>query len=199
MHYDELFTVHHQSDYVRMPWKNGLGETLEIAVRREEGEILYRISQASVIEDGLFSDFSGLHRTLVLLSGKGMLLEHESSNHSYRHDLTQPLMMARFAGGDKTYASLTGGKIEDLNIMVSETKVSSTVEALTENESFVYASQALCSAFYANQECTLKLEFADKCVEKVVKSQDSIFISQPCNLTIMNGAGVAINIDLVSR
>ena len=103
--------------YKRMPWKNGLGETLEIERFDDAKGLAYRISQAAVIEDGVFSDFSGLNRTLVLISGAGMTLMHSNSE---QHELVYPLDMAKFSGGEVTQAKLHHGAIEDLNIMVRE-------------------------------------------------------------------------------
>lgn len=112
------FTQIKSSDtFKRMPWKNGLGETLEIERFDDAKGLAFRISQAAVVEDGEFSDFSGLHRTLVLISGVGMTLTHSDSD---QHELVRLLDMAKFSGGEVTQAKLHHGAIEDLNIMVRE-------------------------------------------------------------------------------
>ncbi len=193
---NELYTIIPQSDYLRMPWKNGLGETLEIAVHRENDEVQYRVSQAAVVEDGVFSDFSGLHRTLVLLQGQGMLLTHQSDEKTYSHDLKQPLAIANFAGGDVTHATLADGKIEDLNIMVREGKVTSNVEALFAPASFVvdHSDQTLFSAFYANSDCILALESQSGSLEVRVNSQDTVHFHHSVKANLLEGMGVSINI-----
>jgi hypothetical protein len=196
LNHKNIFSLIPQSDYLRMPWKNGLGETLEIAVSRENDDVLYRISQAAVVENGVFSDFSGLHRTLVLLQGQGMLLTHQDGEKTYSHDLNQPLSVAKFAGGDVTHASLTDGKIEDLNIMVREGIVTSTVEAVFSPASFMveHTDDTVFSAFYANSDCVLVLESKSSRQELHVKSQDTVCFHQPINAILHKGMGVKINI-----
>lgn len=196
LNHSDLYSIIPQSDYLRMPWKNGLGETLEIAVHREHDEVQYRVSQAAVVENGVFSDFSGLHRTLVLLQGKGMLLTHQNGDKTYSHDLQQPLAIANFAGGDVTHASLSEGKIEDLNIMVREGKVTSAVEAVFSPASFVveHSDKTLFSAFYANSDCVLSLESQSVLLDVHVKSQDTVRFHHSLKANLLEGMGVSISI-----
>ncbi len=70
-------TVLKGSTYRRMPWKNGAGETVEIAVSPEGAALFdfdWRISMATVATDGPFSIFPGIDRTLSILEGNGMSL-----------------------------------------------------------------------------------------------------------------------------
>jgi environmental stress-induced protein Ves len=63
-------------DYARMPWKNGGGQTTEIAVSAGASlaDFDWRVSIAEINADGPFSAFAGVDRTLVLLSGAGVRL-----------------------------------------------------------------------------------------------------------------------------
>lgn len=194
--HSNLFSVVPQSDYLRMPWKNGLGETLEIAVRRENDEVLYRVSQAAVVEDGAFSDFSGMHRTLVLLKGNGMLLSHKNAQKEYQHNLEQVLSVAYFAGGDSTYATLSNGAIEDLNIMVREGKAGSDVQAIFSPASFDVSrdSHTLFTGFYANSDCVLALDFASGRHTIKLQNQSILLLNHIAKVTLENGSGVAISI-----
>ena len=66
------------NDYRRMPWKNGLGHTMQIATHPADADLasfVWRVSVAEVTQDGPFSPFAGVDRTLVLLTGAGMKLE----------------------------------------------------------------------------------------------------------------------------
>ena len=113
------FQIITANNFKNMPWKNGLGSTLEIKRYNDKNGQRFRISKAAVVEDGLFSDFSGQERTLVLLSGKGMMLNHKGQHGESSHRLKKTLDMARFSGGNETYAILENNTpIEDLNIMV---------------------------------------------------------------------------------
>ncbi len=196
LNHSDLYSIIPQSDYLRMPWKNGLGETLEIAVHRNNDQVQYRVSQAAVVEDGVFSDFNGLHRTLVLLQGQGMLLTHQNNEKTYNHNLKQPLAIANFAGGDVTHASLADGKIEDLNIMVREGKVTSMVEAVFSPSSFKVENTDCTrfSAFYANSDCILALESSSESLEVRVSNQDTLRFHHSLTATLLEGMGVNIHI-----
>ena len=63
------------TDYQTMPWANGRGTTVELL--REDGPdgLLFRLSMASVIEDGPFSILPGIDRSLTILSGPGFRLQ----------------------------------------------------------------------------------------------------------------------------
>lgn len=148
------------NNFKRMPWKNGLGSTLEIKRYDDSDGQRFRISKASVVEDGLFSDFSGQHRTLVLLSGEGMTLKHQSRYDHCSQQLNKTLDIARFSGADETYATLKNNiAIEDLNIMVREKDTLATVSAITSVQSLTptKSTSALLSAFYANADCLITL------------------------------------------
>ena len=183
-----------QHDYKRMPWKNGLGETLEIHLSEDESGQRYRISQASVVEDGVFSDFSGLHRTLVLLSGQGLQLSHKSIHGDItEHCLKSPLDIARFAGGDETLAMLDNGNIEDLNIMVRETDTKADVSACFApfDLDVTLNKNRLLTAFYANQTCTITVNKTDNIT---LERNSFLTIKQNGTLCLIEGSGVFIEI-----
>ncbi|NTF09517.1 HutD family protein [Agrobacterium rubi] len=105
------------SDYKRMSWKNGKGETAEIAVFPADASIDdfdCRISMASVVEDGAFSTFENVDRTLVVLSGEGITLSVDGSEAVELRPDSEP---HSFAADAPTKATLLGGPITDLNIM----------------------------------------------------------------------------------
>lgn len=191
---DSNYHLTTQNDYKRMPWKNGLGETLEIYLSEDESGQRYRISQAAVKDNGVFSNFDGLHRTLVLLSSQGMQLSHKSiKGNVAEHDLISPLDMARFAGGDETLATLHNGSIEDLNIMVRETDTKANVSACFAPLDWEVKSHKnrLLTAFYANQACTISVNET----ENVVLEKNSFLnIKQNGTLCLIEGNGVFIEV-----
>lgn len=110
-------TVFRNSDHRRMPWKNGGGETVEIAVFPPDASMEnfgWRISMASVATDGPFSIFTGVDRTLSILEGHGMTLEI-----SGRAPVTLTAQDAPYAfpADAATDARLVDGAITDLNVM----------------------------------------------------------------------------------
>lgn len=64
------------ASYRRQPWKNGGGETIEIAahpVGATTDNFDWRISMARVEGDGPFSTFPDIDRTLTILEGMGSI------------------------------------------------------------------------------------------------------------------------------
>ena len=111
-----------------VPWKNGKGQTIEIAIS-ENGSLddfNWRLSIASVVEDGMFSDFSGHERHLILLEGEGIELNHDNQQVDL---LEKPLSVSSFKGASKTVGRLINGAIKDFNLMIKDEKY--RVEVLT--------------------------------------------------------------------
>lgn len=193
------FIIIEQDQYKRMPWKNGLGETLEIQRHEDNDGLRFRISQASVVENGVFSDFIGLHRTLVLLSGGGMTLKHTSKNNSHTNVLSNILDMAHFSGGDETLATLTNGKIEDLNIMVREKDTQAKVQAFTapcslllSNNSTLFSNNdVLFCGFYICEDGVLEIENSDALS---INAHSMIVFSEDTQATLTIGSGIFISI-----
>lgn len=101
----------------RMKWKNGGGETIEIAVSPPGASLddfHWRISMAHVATPGPFSTFPGIDRTLAVIQGAGMELRIAG-----RGDVRLGPDAAPFAfpGDIPADAALTGGAIDDLNVM----------------------------------------------------------------------------------
>lgn len=59
------------ADFRPMPWANGKGVTIELARADGPGGMLWRLSRASVAENGPFSIFPGIERNLTILTGPG--------------------------------------------------------------------------------------------------------------------------------
>ncbi|MBB3772905.1 hypothetical protein FHS55_003530 [Angulomicrobium tetraedrale] len=105
------------ADHRVMPWKNGGGSTTEIAVFPANAGLdafLWRVSMAGVSEDGPFSAFPAIDRSLAVLAGEGIVLEVEGQAAERVERESAP---ARFPGDVRTRASLVGGPILDLNVM----------------------------------------------------------------------------------
>lgn len=133
-----------QADYLTVPWKNGLGSTREILQAVDKQGLRYRISQAEIVENGYFSDFSGLQRTMVLLSGTGLEMTHQTPLGARFSSLTKALDKVEFSGADPTFAAISSGAIENLNIMVRQTDTQATVAALTSQSTLMF-SKATCT------------------------------------------------------
>ncbi|MDM9623136.1 HutD family protein [Rhizobium sp. S96] len=116
------------SSYRRMPWKNGGGETVEIAVSPPEAALSdfdWRVSMATVATDGPFSIFAGIDRTLSILEGDGMALAIEGAEPLVLTTASEPLP---FPADVAVSATLPGGPITDLNVMTRRTRLRHRVE-----------------------------------------------------------------------
>ncbi|MBL8575777.1 MAG: HutD family protein [Mesorhizobium sp.] len=117
-----------KEQYTRMPWKNGGGETAEIAVYPAGASVEdfgWRISMATVASDGPFSLFPGIDRTLSVLEGEGMVLDIEGQEPVTLTPASAPLS---FPADVPTSAQLLGGPITDLNVMTRRANVVHRVE-----------------------------------------------------------------------
>ena len=107
----------------RMPWKNGGGSTLELAVDPPgatlETGFAWRLSTAEVAVSGPFSAFPGLERMLLLLEGAGFAIDFGPRGSV---DLTQPLRPIWFSGDWPATATLVDGPCMDFNLMVDPRK-----------------------------------------------------------------------------
>jgi environmental stress-induced protein Ves len=111
-------TILRLSDYKRMPWKNGGGETLEIALSspdRSTGTFDWRISMATVAADGPFSVFPGIDRTITIIDGDAIELSVEGQSPVWLDQAAEPYS---FPGDVATSGRLRDGPIADLNVMV---------------------------------------------------------------------------------
>lgn len=100
-----------------MPWKNGGGDTTEIAVEPPNAGLVsfdWRVSMAGVATDGPFSSFPDIDRTLCLLDGAGLVLTVGSAAAVH---LTPASLPHSFPADRPTAAVLTDGPVTDLNVM----------------------------------------------------------------------------------
>jgi uncharacterized protein len=118
------------ADCRRMPWKNGGGETTEIAISPAGAgldDFDWRVSMAKVETSGPFSSFAGIDRTLAILEGQGMVLEIDGRQPSTLTAGADPLS---FPADVPTFAELTGGPITDLNVMTRRGRLTHSVSRL---------------------------------------------------------------------
>ena len=109
-------------------WKNGQGSTREIA-RRLLGvkgpHFVWRISVAEVTQDADFSSFPGVRRWATLVSGDGVTLTVDGTDH-----VLKPLEPLGFDGAAETHATLTGGPVNILNVMTVQSRMSAQVRVV---------------------------------------------------------------------
>lgn len=139
------------TDYRRMPWKNGGGETREIAVSPAGAtfETLdWRISLATVAEHGPFSMFQGVQRTLCVIRGAGMQLQVGDGAPAALFETSEPFT---FDGETSTYARLINGPIEDLSVMSRRGRFRHTVKRLVFADALELSTRAQSLIIYCQR------------------------------------------------
>lgn len=106
-----LSTAH----YIKMPWKNGQGFTLEIARSHGDGldDFDWRISIADVKTAGVFSHFLNKQRIIGVLEGDELVLHLEQQ---VPVTLKNKQFFA-FQGEENVYAEVPQGPIRDFNLI----------------------------------------------------------------------------------
>ncbi|MFC5421662.1 HutD family protein [Bosea eneae] len=119
------------ADCLVMPWKNGGGTTTEIAVApggASLNDFDWRISMAHVGQDGPFSSFPGIDRTLSVLTGAGITLAFGDGE---RMRLDRSSAPYAFAADRAVEGLLVDGPIDDLNVMSRRGRWRHRVERLS--------------------------------------------------------------------
>ena len=117
------------ADYTGMPWANGRGTTIQML--REtgpDGGLLLRLSMASVVEDGPFSNFPGLERNLTVISGPGFDLLGAA------WITAAPLVPVAFPGDVPIAAVNVTAPSDDFNVMTARALPLPEVRVETDTE-----------------------------------------------------------------
>jgi environmental stress-induced protein Ves len=104
-----LITLLDPDRYVRTPWKNGGGVSVDIA---SDGDV-WRFGRTPITAAGPFSDYTGFDRMQVLVAGRGLVLETPEGDI----DVREPFKPVRFAGESRIMSRLEAGPIEVVNLM----------------------------------------------------------------------------------
>ncbi len=128
--------IQRRAEHTPMPWANGRGTSYEIASNRNsEGLWTWRLAMAPVNEDGPFSRIECVNRSLVVVEGAGMNLSVDRKKMQ-----CEPMQVVQFRGEAVTEASLTGGPILDINLMVRRNDATGTMKILDNAEQAIKAS-----------------------------------------------------------
>ena len=98
-------------------WKNGGGSTIELAINPVDATLRdfdWRLSLATIAQDGPFSVFPGVDRTLALVSGPGVTLDIDGAR---RFALCEDDPVIEFPGELSIVASVGAEPTTDFNVM----------------------------------------------------------------------------------
>ncbi|MBP1885238.1 HutD/Ves family protein [Sinorhizobium mexicanum] len=169
------------NEYRRMPWKNGGGETVEIAVSPERASLSdfdWRISMATVASDGSFSSFPGIDRTLSILEGAGMTLAIEGRQPKLLTVTDAPLS---FPAEAPTSATLRDGPVIDLNVMTRRGVLKHRVRRLHVEGSQSLESHARELIVFCHRG---SVTLATEGVTATLHALDAAILVQPLPLTL---------------
>lgn len=166
------------SEYRRMPWKNGGGETREILVSPAGATLEtldWRVSLATVAEDGPFSVFKGVQRTLCVIHGAGIRLQ---AGDRAPVDLDVTSEPYAFDGELATSARLINGAIVDLNVMSRRGRFRHSVRRLVCNDTLLLDTDAKSLMIYCQRGdllCTAGAESGS------LQADDAVIFSAPAD------------------
>ncbi|CAG9297186.1 HutD/Ves family protein [Celerinatantimonas diazotrophica] len=109
-------TIIRQTEFLKVPWKNGQGYTYEIdklTKADHSDEFLWRLSIAEVNQSGPFSKFDNYQRNISILSGDSMTLNVDG----YDSPSLRAFETFTFAGKADTYCTLHGRALRDFNVI----------------------------------------------------------------------------------
>lgn len=159
-----------QKDFTEMPWKNGGGTTIEIfrINNPKSSSFFFRLSMASVKDNGPFSVFFGIDRAILLLHGRGFHLESEKSTIV----LEKNYFPIYFKGEEQFQCNLIDGPFTDFNIMTDRHYAKSKISI--ENSPATLKAESSYKFVYDNEAQELyKLEEGD---ELVILEKNKILI-----------------------
>ncbi|ARU89840.1 HutD family protein [Pseudomonas sp. M30-35] len=144
-----------------MPWKNGAGSTAELAIAPPGASLedfAWRISSARVGAHGSFSSFTGLDRSLAILSGAGLRLHTEDAA---AFELTADSQPWEFRGEASVYAELVDGEVTDFNVISRRADWAHNLQSLdiSANHSLAAAEQTTVLMIYCHAGGPLTCQF----------------------------------------
>ncbi|MBB3005658.1 HutD/Ves family protein [Cupriavidus alkaliphilus] len=133
------------ADIAPTRWKNGGGNTREIAVWPPGAgmdDFVWRLSVADIERDGPFSAFPGIDRQIVLLDGAGVALRADDGSFSHRlASVGEPFA---FSGDTSLESTLLDGATRDFNVMTRRGYCRARVEAFRAGFAVSAGSHTLC-------------------------------------------------------
>lgn len=183
-----------RANYRRVPWKNGLGFTEEIY--REPADLSlpfwWRISIATVAQNGEFSLFDGYERIISVLDGAGMCLRIDNVDSSP----ILPFQAFQFSGSSQTSCTLLQDEIHDFNVIFDEKRVSvdmkwhhtsSFIDVIIQPHETVFVLCADGEAECLFAEKTYRINHWDGVLVSAVTKQEVFRITahSPCHIGIV--------------
>ena len=144
------------ADYAISLWKNGLGETVEVAraparAAEETGfdNFDWRVSYAAVVADGPFSEFPGIKRTIMVFEGDGMELTLRQPDGAETLQRLLPFAPFTYPGETPVHGRLLNGPVRDLNLMCRRSRCEGAVEIVRSAVTLVEQNPSTVTLLFA--------------------------------------------------
>jgi environmental stress-induced protein Ves len=184
-------------EYRRMPWRNGHGETAQVAIGPEGATLSdfdWRVSMARMDTDGPFSVFPQVDRTLTVLRGDGL---HLSIAGRSPIKLTRDSEPLAFAGDVAADATLIGGAIIDLNVMTRRERLQHSMRRVSIAGSVELAVGAPLTLLVCARDA-VQVEVNAKAVR--LETLDTIRLEErPAELRISSDASALVYLIAIQR
>ena len=173
-----------------MPWRNGLGVTLEIAREPAAGsEFLWRLSLATVEDSGPFSSYPGYQRSVSLIAGNGFRLDIGGQESAI---LDSVGATALFSGGASTGCTLLNGHSTDLSLMVREPGTIISVTRIQEASAGVVPLRSgTLNAVFCLSEATLAVHDTALLGAQAAELAIRPFSNRPVDVLLMTWTAVS--------
>lgn len=165
-----------------MPWKNGLGSTTEIAISPRGASLDnfdWRISMAYVVEDGPFSIYDGIDRTLAVIEGEGIVLDVDGLPDARLTLDSEPLA---FPADVPARSRLIGGRVRDLNIMTRRRVCSHRLRRIRTRTPVEVVPEGL-TTLVISRATHLAVACQDRANNAVLGLDDAAYVEGPVTLT----------------
>lgn len=180
-------------DARRLPWKNGLGVSLELARadlpgETRDDEFLWRISTSTVPVDQPFSGYAGVDRWIVVTGGQGLVLDHGKEAPAGR---VAPFVPYRFSGEWPTTAHVVVGGVPDFNVLTRRGRVSAEVEVtrLRAKQHRAPSPARTCFLHLVSGEVSVHTEAPGTFA--ILRPGDSLLVEEDARMTPLRLDGVA--------
>lgn len=145
-------------DYQKMPWKNGLGSTLQLCIYPEYASVQtndfgWRISSAKVPRQSAFSLFPKHERFLMLVEGEEIILSQNKATMSLRHG-----EVIQFPGSSATHCVTSQEHTRDLNVFVDLNRFYADVQIFTGKQLHLLSSHAKNFVIALSDSTTLSFQ-----------------------------------------
>ena len=182
----------------RMRWRNGRGETREVAAWPRGATIdtfEWRVSIATIDADGAFSRFPGVTRTMTLIAGAGLRLTGQAT----RIELAGRHATATYRGDDEINCKLLGGVVQVLNAMVRGDRPALVTAMDASTRAVTPARFRVCVALEGVVECAydgsgFALGPGDALVMDDAAERDAVL-----HVRVRDGANAALAVRIASQ